>query len=307
MTLAPVSSSELFAELGEEFQQLSNDLDTVDQNADTILTALTNSVRTKAIIAKGGIVVHFKTTRPELSGNWLRFLDYKGLAVNTVSTWENAYKCYEEHKDYLSDETLFGFGANILASLYKGLAFNTRVQVLESGRCNITEAKKLTSDPEHKLLKAEEDLEKAKAKSAEALTVLEEYEGPRNVQEPDYVKRSNDRRNSERSVKTLEAKIAKLKEQIQLEQDKTSAAEAAKDKAEEQLNQVMFDEKTSKELQVKRVGYNLQNMVPQVLADSQRYISEKANYPEDLRFHLDQQLTQLLTYLQTHYGSKNCS
>jgi septal ring factor EnvC (AmiA/AmiB activator) len=303
MTITPVGSSDLLLDLGEEFQQLSNDLDTVDQNAATVIAGLIQTVDTQAQIAKGKLIVQFREEHPALHRKWNQFLKLKGLAKNTVYRWENSYRCSEEVKDRIGDEQLKVFGASVLATLYSGLSTETRIRILESGSCTQREVNSLLADPQEKLNRAEEDHSIAVEKDAKAKKDLQEYSGPRSRNNPEFITVKKKAENSKGSLDKLEAKIAKLKEQIQLEQDKASAAEAAKDKAEEQLNQVMFDEDTSKDLQVKRVGYNLQNMVPQVLADSQRYLSERNRYSEDLRFHIDQQLTQLLTYLQTHYGN----
>jgi hypothetical protein len=305
MTITPVGSSELLADLGEEFQQLSDDLDLIDQNAATVLKAFVRTVETQTAVAKGKAIYEFRQSHPELHWNWNKFLQSKGIPKCNSDLWVSTYKCYLENKEEFSDEYLFGFSATVLAKLVRGLSFESRRSIIAQGHLTRNELQVVLSDPQEKLKKLEEDLNLAEIKAEKAAEAFTLYDGgPRNTHtNPEYQKINRDKQSSRLSVQKLEAKIAKLKEQLQLEQDKTSAAEAAKDKAEEQLNQVMFDEKTSKGLQVKRVGYNLQNMVPQVLADSQRYISEKANYPEDLRFHLDQQLTQLLTYLQTHYGN----
>jgi hypothetical protein len=63
-----------------------------------------------------------------------------------------------------------------------------------------------------------------------------------------------------------------------------------------------FDDEISVGLMVKRTGYNLQNMVPQVLSDVQRFNATKGRFPEELRLHLETMIQQLTIYLNEHYA-----
>ena len=305
MTITPVSVKDVSA-VCVLLEQAEEELASIDLGVKVALSKVAQSVITRSIIMKGRVLL---AIREKVSNaEYVEFLQRPtvGIGETTANQWIDCWKISRDYQHRYEVELLETFGSTSLSILSK-LPMGLQEEILDAAEKfgeypTNTSLRDLSKLDRVRLQKLKEEKEKSLKEEEEAVEAFNAVDGKRDAHaNPEYRKALNDKGNAKRKKDLLDKKIAKLEAQLELEQAKATSAEASQKAAEEKLDQVLFDEDTAASLQVKRVGYNLQNMVPQVLADLQRFTSERQRYPEELRLHIEDQTRQLLHYLTKHY------
>ena len=307
MTITPVSVTDVTVQ--EICEQAAEELKLITGAATSIIRTLTQEVRSREAVAKGRVLAQIKERLPNYE-SYKAFLSREDVcvSVNASKQWICAYQLHSQFGDkiyQLSPKVLHRMSGGLSAG---DLEFHIEEAINSGKGITVAQSALLTNTPELKLNFFVERLEEASADYLERKNEYDEYRRSRDddsttaKNDPVYRQKNSAYKNAETSVALWQEKIDALRSQLELEQAKATSAEASQKAAEEKLDQVLFDEDTAASLQVKRVGYNLQNMVPQVLADLQRFTSERQRYPEELRLHIEDQTRQLLHYLTKHYA-----
>ena len=306
MTIAPVSVTDVTIQ--EICEHAAEELKLITGAATSIIRTLTQEVRSREAVAKGRVLAQIKERLPN-HASYKAFLSREDVCVSEKASkeWMGACRLHSQFGDkiyQLSPKVLHRMSGGLSAG---DLEFHIDEAINSGKGITVEQSALLTNTPELKLNFFVERLEEASADYLERKNEYDEYRRSRDDdstvnKDPVYRQKTSAYKNAETSVALWQEKIDALRSQLELEQAKATSAEASQKAAEEKLDQVLFDEDTAASLQVKRVGYNLQNMVPQVLADLQRFTSERQRYPEELRLHIEDQTRQLLHYLTKHYA-----
>lgn len=304
----------------EELMDLAAaELQAIDAEAEFTLAVVAQAVKTRAALKKGRVLIRYKEKIPY--GEWERFLkrdDVKLLpktADNFIRAAKEAEALSALGADNESVEDHPYITLHFLSFLPPEIRDSYRSRIVEGEKIPYAHIQKELAKPEVKLQKAEEELESWKEEKSRRLEKREEARSlgresgiPLEINSEYHVAKGSVV-NSDRAIKNLEAKIEKLKAEVEAQQAEKQNLQSAVDHSDaklhavqEELDKMKFDDEISIGLMVKRTGYNLQNMVPQVLADIQRFSSAKERFPDELRKHLEDQIKQLSTYLTESYA-----
>lgn len=305
MTITPVNVTDITVQ--ELCDRAAADWRAISCSAEEAFQVASKVIRLHESIAKGKLLIQLRNQIPR--GEFTQFLSRDDVGISSTAAYGlmAVAELYDKYGDTYGQKVLEKFSSTSLVQL-SSLSDLTIEHVLSeavnSSAPTIQQIRALSNDPEIKLLKAEQDERKYNQQHQKALKERDSVRSDPQIKHDskEYQLATSTERQAKRVLENAQKKVAELQAQLAQEQAKTSAAQAEKVLAEEKLEKALFDEDTAVSLQIKRVGYNLQNMVPQVLADLQRFTAEKQRYPETLRLHIEEQVTQLLTYLSKHYA-----
>jgi hypothetical protein len=249
---------------------------------------------------KGGLFRYFHSL-----GFWATDMEKMGLlkpegstSLSTAFNWANAYRAALEMQQKLaglySPEELqakvAALPAQAIGKAYTALSEADREALyLRAAEGDVPTQREITEiikSPEAKLSKAEELLERAKARKAEAEARWEEVKADPEIRSrvngkltEEYNKAGSELSRADRSVANLEEQVAQLQREL--------------DAKSTELDKFKFDDDTRREQRIKSLMAGLTIGVPQTIADLQKYFVEAEYYPDRIRGHLNDQVKML--------------
>lgn len=273
----------------------------IDAKAEFTLSVVTQSVKTQANISKGYIL---RALRAKVSdGIWMDFLKRIdiGISHQTALDYIRAADIFDAASANHDQGLLLGIPSSVLSRLsslpqsYRDDLINDFAEGKPISRFDIEDLRKRT---EVKLAKAEDKLSSANQRLREASNSREDSNARRDVKRhADKVRELEEQLSSERRLKE------EAEETLSHQEDQLAVTTTKLNAVQEELDKMKFDDEISVGLMVKRTGYNLQNMVPQVLADVQRFHSARDRFPDELSNFLEDNILQLYNYLKQHYDN----
>lgn len=245
--------------------------------------------------AKSGLLKFFHSL-----GYWSPHMNAMGLSkpenaksLNTAFSWANSYRAALEMQEKLSglltpeeiQARVAALPKTALATIYTSHSEADREKIYEdvaNGRTiNNAEARELSKSPEVKLSKAEELLDRARARKIEAEEHWEEVKASPDITPdmPEYTSASNATRDSEKAIANFEAKVAELQKQVEAK--------------EAELMKFKHDSEFARQERIKLLTDALTIGVPQATADLNKYIADADHYPSEVRRHMDEQIKVL--------------
>ena len=289
-------NSELDAAFDSAIEQAKEEIASIDERAEFAISVVTQSIRTQATVAKGKVLLKLRERFdqvPELEGKWDLFLDSFEAANVTMYQWMSAAKMVAENSIEYGEDFLLNFGSSSLSRIQQ-LPVVVKEAVLEDAKESgeipgQIEVREICRQPQTKLAKAMEDIEI----KAERLAEIENGSPQVNVQEKHRAKVSINKLNE--TIETLKSQIAedKIKKEMQEKESERLTAE---------LDLLKFDDDAAREQRTKRVASSLIVSIPAVLADVQKYIAEKDEYPSKTSKSIDETLETLVNYLKPFYA-----
>ena len=309
-----IDVSEADSEVDKAFlQEKGAKILVIEGRAEFAIRKIVGTIQGRASLEKGKVIAevqdYFKATGTKTLTKWYASV---GLEQSKANRYANAYRTIAKFQEMfdgvIEPEKVLECGDLTLEKIHK-LPESYKEEALEdiaAGKPPTTkEISELAKKPEVKLSKAQELLAAALKRKEAADAKWEEVKADPEISSKDKEYRDAQRllTNNNVSVKNFEEQIATLQTQIEEEKLKAVQAEERQAAIQEELDKMKFDDEISIGLMVKRTGYNLQNMVPQVLADVQRFHSAKEKFPEELSDFLEQNIHQLYNYLKQHYDN----
>ena len=111
------------------------------------------------------------------------------------------------------------------------------------------------------------------------------------------------RGNATKAINRYEQRIAELQQQIEDERQAKEAETEKVNRVRSELEKLKFDDDQTRQERIKRLTNSLTISVPQVMADLQKFFTEKDAYPEDVREHLLEQSIYLTNYIADQLDS----
>jgi uncharacterized coiled-coil protein SlyX len=262
----------------------------IEARAAHAISSISSLIGTRANIAKGREIAliqdHF---RGRGDGSLPRFYESLGFSMTTATRYANAWRASQELEGLLGDsgvDGLSGVSDLALAKIHQlpSVAKQEIVSAIAAGDepPSVRQVERIAHQPETKLAKAQERLEEARER-------LEANGGDK------AALRSVSR--YEQRIAELEAELVARDEALVASEQALAAKQRAYEKTEAELQLHRFDDETARQERVKRVGNNLVMSLPQVLADLQKFWTEREAYPDEIRSHLIQQSEYLANYL----------
>lgn len=295
----------------ESWELAAQEIARIDERAEIAIQVVTQSVRTQAAVAKGRVILEVCEKyehSPDFEGSFSAFARRLGTNAATVIGWVNAARSVNDFSDVFGDEYMLSLSANTLHKL-QSLPSKVQSALLEDAtdsgkKLLMRDIKKAADDPTVKLMVASKKLQEKKeyVDAAEELLAEQRELGHNKENYDEYRRLYDNTQKIKKTIKTLNEKIITLNAELKAEKTQAEESKKAQEQAQEELDKLKFDDEISVGLMVKRTGYNLQNMVPQVLSDVQRFNATKGRFPEELRLHLETMIQQLTTYLNETYA-----
>lgn len=277
-------------------EQAKSEIAAIDERAEFAISVVTQSIRTQATVAKGKVLLALRERfdqAPELEGKWDLFLEDISLKRATSQHWMNAAKAVAENAEKCGEDFLLGFGGNALSRLHtlpSAVKEAVLEDALEAGEpLREKDIVEVAQKPQTKLAQAMERLE------AKADRIGELNDGA----DPDY---RCEKANLNIETKQLTDTIETLKSQIAEDKIKAEMADKESERLNAELDLLKFDDDAAREQRTKRVASSLIVSIPAVLADVQKYIAEKDQYPSKTSKSIDETLETLVTYLKPLYA-----
>ena len=301
--VSDITCDQLMDEAAEELAR-------IDERAEIAIQVVTQSIRTQAAVAKGRVILEVREKyghRPDFEGSFTAFAERIGTTQTTVLRWVKAAQAVEEHSPAFSDQYMMSLSPTVLHELTT-LPDSVQSAILEDAvederKITRSELVEVRNSTPVKIMAATEALEeKNELLNVANELISEAKETGIKSDSPEYKALYQQATNAKEAIESLNEKIVTLKADLETEQKEAEASKKAQQEIQEELDKMKFDDEISVGLMVKRTGYNLQNMVPQVLSDVQRFNATKGRFPEELRLHLETMIEQLTTYLNEHYA-----
>lgn len=290
--------------ISQAFEAAKAEIQRIDERAEYAIQVVTQAIRSRATISKGIVLLNLKEqfkNNPELDGQWTSFLSDLGVHHSLANRWMTAASVVQENAGDFGVDILMEFSPHALAELPRlpqPMAKAVLQEAVETGKPKtIKEVQALATAPTTKRFKTLEELEalaSEKDNLKEQLSQVDE-------DSEDAAVLSSQLKALENRERVLQQEKDALKEEIdEANRQKAQLAEEASALRKE-LTNLKFDEDAARIQRVKRISHSLPNLLPQALADFQRYLAEKSFYSIDSRQAIDAQAKALLEALKKHY------
>jgi predicted RNase H-like nuclease (RuvC/YqgF family) len=237
-----------------------------------------------------------------------------GINVAQVSRWTARYKAYLAYMEIFGEFDPDGAdkfnqladraasGLMMLPTDYREAFFADIVNGDLPSQATVDE---VNSRTEVKLSKAEELLAAARVRKEQADDKWEMVKSDQNIDttSKEYKTASKAPQYFSKTINAYENKIADLTAQVEAEQARISEYERREEKTKSELEKLRFDDDSTREERIKRLTNSLTISVPQVMADLQKFFTEKDHYPTEVREHLLEQSVYLTNYIADQLDS----
>ena len=238
----------------------------------------------------------------------VRFYESLGLSPTQVSRWTAKYKAFKAYVEIFGEvdceaANKFNDMADRAASNLMALPTEYREAFFADIALGNIPAQDTVEEvckrPEVKLSKAEELLEAAKVRQAQAEEKWELLKADPQAKstDPEYRSASTAFRQASKIIAKYEDQIKELEQRVLAEEMRNAEYEEREKRVKSELEKLKFDDEATRTERIKRLTNSLTISVPQVMADLQKFFAEKEDYPEDVRSHLLEQSTYLANYI----------
>lgn len=241
---------------------------------------------------------------------------YSSLGINhaQVSRWTARYKAYLAYMEIFGEFDPDGAdkfnqladraasGLMMLPTDYREAFF---ADIVNGDLPSQSTVEEVNSRTEVKLSKAEELLAAARVRKEQADDKWEMVKTDQNIDKAskEYKTAMKAPQYFSKTINAYENKIADLTAQVEAEQARVSEYERREEKTKSELEKLRFDDDSTREERIKRLTNSLTISVPQVMADLQKFFTEKDHYPTEVREHLLEQSVYLTNYIADQLDS----
>ena len=234
-----------------------------------------------------------------------KFYTSLGIDRGKASVWANKYRSFMAYVELFgTEESVEKFnslsdvsGARIwtLPDEYRR-SFLADIAIGESPSPDLL--KEVSGRTEVKLTKTEELLAEAKARKEKSDERWELAKEVGKKEDPtEYNRAQKERGYITSRINEYEKRLLELTDQIEEERAKNAEYERREEKTKSELEKLRFDDDSTRDERIKRLTNSLTISVPQVMADLQKFFTEKDHYPTDVREHLLEQSVYLTNYI----------
>ena len=292
----------------QSWESAAQEIARIDERAEIAIQVVTTSIRTQAAVAKGRVILQVREKfghLPVFNGSFTEFSKRIGTNAPAVMRWVNAALAVEEHSPTFGDDYMMNLAPRVLHELHT-LPDAVQSAMLEDatgdGRnITTTEVMEVKESTPVKLLSATEKLEeKQEIVDAAHELMTEAAASGTDKQSPEYQQLYSQAQNAVKSIETLNEKIATLKSDLVGEKAKAESAQKAQESLNKELENLKWDDETTREQRVKRIQSTLTVGIPNVLADLMRFVTEENHYSDAYKKSIREQMVTLKTFLEEH-------
>lgn len=285
----------------------------IDAKAEYAKEQICKVIDQKAEDSKGKIIYDIQErfkNNSELKGGLLRYFHSLGYwqpdmekmrlekpdncqQLRTAFMWANSYRAALEMEEKLANELpaeeiqarARSISSVALSRIYSSFSEDDREtyykRILNGEQITKSEVMEAAKTPQAKLSKAEELLEAARQRKAEAEARWEQVKDDPEVtsSSDEYQEANGTNYRADKSVQNYEQQVTEL--------------QALVDAKDAELTKFKFDEDLQRQTRIKVLTDALTVGVPQATADLNKYIKDAEFYPSDVRRHFDDQIKVL--------------
>jgi hypothetical protein len=341
-----IDVSEIEDPLDAEFlQKVGHEILLVDAKADFVIKKVVNEIKARASLTKGKFIhevqVRFGSiddelpSKPGLIRYWYSLGFYDSgwdkkfklpkpatyTAYSCLVNWSRAYRSTLEFQDIfcglVEDPTAILAATDGVLTKLQSLPLTHRVEVMaeiaEGSVPSLADIKKLTDSPEVKKTLAEEALEKAKQRKAEAQAKFDAVKADPDISstDPEYNQAAKNLHSAAKSEAKYTQRIAQLEDELTvikaeriqearaLEEAKQKEAKAIDEAkaAEAALAALESDDDATRRRRIAALSQSLTASVPDVLSDLQKYFAERDYYEISTRESIEDAARALSVFL----------
>ena len=288
----------------------------IGRKADAAIKQIVAQIKGRATLEIGKklceIYDHFNDRNLDGLPGWRNYVESCGVNYRSAQVYISAARAVDTYNFLFGDDydpaAIYQIADGALSKLTRSLPSERALEIMYdvANGGSVPTEKELTKEankPEVKLTKKQEDLQAAKEKLAQRKQKYEEVKADPAILPTDaeYIEAVQLVKNLKFSVTRQEAQIEKMKAEIAESKAREARLQEERAAMEAELEAMKFDDAAAREQRVKRISHTLPNLIPQALADLQRYIAEKVHYEPEVQKGIDDQVKTFISYCKEHY------